>query len=76
MKNDGPKDKKTFRKWMFPWLLCALVSDIMVFSDLCYGSATADLGILHAVNAVLFTGIAVYLIRQYWKQFGSHRKKG
>lgn len=36
---------------------------------------TTDLRILHAVNAVLFTAIAVDLIRSYWKEFGTHQKK-
>lgn len=75
MKNDKIKDKRTFKKWMFPWLLCALLSDIMFFRDLYRDNMTTDLRILHAVNAVLFTAIAVYLIRSYWKEFGTHQKK-
>lgn len=43
MKNDKIKDKRKFKKWMFPWLLCALLSDIMFFRDLYRDNMTTDL---------------------------------
>lgn len=75
MENNKSKDKKTFKKWMFPWLLSAVLSDITFLRGFCHHNTPADLRILHAVNAVLFTSIAVHLIWKYQKKFGKHQEK-
>lgn len=75
MDNNKIKDKKTFKKWMFPWCLSAVLSDITFFRSFNHHNTPTDLRILYAVNAVLFTSIAVYLIWSYQKKFGKHQEK-
>lgn len=76
MKDDKFKDKRAFQKWMFPWLLAAVFSDITFFRNFNRYNTSTDLRILYTVNAVLFTSIAVYFIWSYQKKFGKRHKNG